>query len=72
MIKVNFKDTTWEEGLTVKGLLQRLTKDQTHALILRGRVTVIVNNEVVSPADYGNKELQDEDNIRIYPSVGGG
>lgn len=72
MLKVNFKDTTWEEGLTVKGLLQRLTEDQTYALILRGRVTVIVNNEVVSPADYDNKELQDEDNIRIYPSVGGG
>lgn len=72
MIKVNYKGMTWEDGLTVARLLQQLNEDQAYSLILRGRVTVIINNEVISPAHYEQKIICDGDEIRVYPFIAGG
>ena len=72
MLRVNFKEILWEEGLTVEGLLHRIKDDRAYVFILRGRVSVIVNDEVVPPPEYGAKKLQDGDNVRIYPAIAGG
>ena len=72
MIKVNFKETAWTEGLTVEGLLWQLSEDNTYLFIRRGKINVIVNNEVIPPAAYGQKEIGEGDEIRIYPVLAGG
>ncbi len=72
MIRFNFREIAWEEGLTVEDLLQRMREDKTYRLILRGKTTVIVNNEVISPSEYGRKTLDDGDEMRVYPVMAGG
>lgn len=72
MIKVNYQETAWEDGLTVASLLQQLREDGSNKLMMSGKVTVIVNNKVIPPAQYGQKAICDGDEIRIYPFIAGG
>lgn len=72
VIRVNYKETAWDEGLTVASLLQQMRADKAYKLIMRGNVTVIVNNEVIPPEQYEQKTLADGDEIRIYPFIAGG
>lgn len=72
MLRVNFKEIPWEDELSVEELLNKLGDDNSYNLFLRSNVTVIINNEIVSPSEYGTKLLQDGDNVRIYPAIGGG
>ena len=72
MIKVNYKERAWTDGLTVESLLRQLSEDKSYQFLKRGRVTVIVNNEVIPPAVYGQKEICEGDEIRIYPFIAGG
>ena len=72
MIRVNYRDMAWEEGLTVQKLLQKMREEKPYQLMLRGKVNVIVNNEIIPPSDYAGKEIQDGDEIRVYPFLAGG
>jgi thiamine biosynthesis protein ThiS len=72
MLRVNYKEMAWEEGLTVERLLQKMKEEKAYQFILRGRVTVIVNNEVIAPSDYLTKWLCDGDEVRVYPVIAGG
>ena len=72
MLRVNYKEMKWEEGMTVKNLLQEMKQDKTYSLFLGGKVTVIVNNTVIPPNDYSKTYLQNGDEIRVYPYIGGG
>ena len=72
MIRVNYRDLAWEEGLTVQKLLQKMREEKPYQLILRGKVNVIVNNEIIPPSEYVGKEIQDGDEIRVYPFLAGG
>lgn len=72
MIKVNYRETAWEEGLTVASLLRQMKEENAYKFIMRGKVTVIVNNEVIPPALYDQKKICDGDEVRIYPFIAGG
>lgn len=72
MLRVNYKEMESEEGLTVEGLLQKMKEEKTYHFILHGRVTVIVNNEVIPPSEYTIKKLWGGDEIRVYPVIAGG
>lgn len=72
MLRVNYKEMKMEEGLTVEGLLQKMKEEKVYQFILRGKVTVIVNNEVISPSEYSAKKLRGGDEIRVYPVMAGG
>lgn len=72
MIRVNFKETKWQKGLTVEKLLQSIREDPSYQLILREKATVIVNSEVIPPSEYDKKIINDGDEIRIYPVIAGG
>lgn len=72
MLRVNYKDMKWEEGMTVENLLQQMKQDKLYSLFLGGKATVIVNNTIISPPEYSNTYLQDGDEIRVYPFIGGG
>lgn len=72
MIRVNYKEMKWEAGMTVEKLLQQMRKDKTYSLFLRGKANVIVNNKIIPPAKYASKQLQDGDEIRVYPFIAGG
>jgi len=72
MIRVNFRKMEWQEGLTVEGLLLIMREDKAYEHILREKATVIVNNELVSPAEYSKRMIRDGDEIRVYPVIAGG
>ena len=72
MLRVNYREMEWEEGLSVEGLLQKMKEEKAYQFILRGRVTVILNNEVIPPSEYVTQKLSDSDEIRVYPVIAGG
>jgi|GEM_PF-992269 len=72
MIKVNYKETAWTEGLTVERLLRQLSEDNNYLFIRRSKINVIVNNEVIPPAAYEQRDICEGDEIRIYPVLAGG
>jgi len=72
LIRVNFREMEWKDGLTVEGLLQIIRKEKTYNIVFSGRATVIVNNEVIPPSEYSKKAIRDGDEIRIYPVIAGG
>ena len=71
MIRVNYQEMEWEEGLTVEVLLQRL-KENSSFKLFGSQAMVIVNNEMIPPEDFSTRKIQDGDEIRIYPFVAGG
>jgi sulfur carrier protein len=72
MLRVNYKEIQWEEGMTVELLLRQMKKDKTYSLFLGGKATVIVNNTIIPPPEYSKTYLQDGDEVRVYPFIGGG
>lgn len=72
MIRVNFREMDWKEGLTVEGLLQRMRENKAYSLILRSKATVVLNEEVISPSEYAGKMIEDGDEVRVYPVIAGG
>ncbi len=59
MFKVNGWDFVWEEGLTVKKLLER--KEYISPLIM-----VTVNGKLISPDDYEDTGIKDGDNVKTF------
>ncbi len=72
MIRVNYRDMAWEEGFTVQKLLHRMREEKTYQFVLRGKVNVIINDEIIPSEKYDSKEIQDGDEIRVYPFIAGG
>ncbi len=72
MIKVNYQDRSWQEGLTVDQLLQQIRSDSHEKSIFRGRVNVILNNQFIDSREYAITKINDGDEVRIYPAIAGG
>lgn len=72
MIRVNFKELQWREGLTVEKLLETVREEPSYRVLLRDKATVVVNNEVIPPSEYKTTFIKDGDEIRIYPVIAGG
>lgn len=65
MIKVNKENMEYQEGMTVKDVLQK--KKYTFRMI-----TVIVNGEVIPKDKYSTFKIMDGDNIDVIHIMSGG
>lgn len=65
MIMVNGKDFQWEEGLTVKILLEK--KKYVYPLIV-----VKVNGKYIPPDEYENTIIKDGDDVKAIHMLSGG
>ncbi len=65
MIKVNNRDFEWEEGLTIKGLLQK--KSYTFPKII-----VKLNNVLVLDDEYESTVIHDRDDVKVIHLLAGG
>lgn len=65
MIKLNNRDCEWQEGLTVKELLE--LKNYTYP-----RIVVLVNAEVISEGNYATTIIQDGDKVEAIHLMAGG
>lgn len=65
MIKVNNRDFAWEEGLTIKSLLQK--KSYTFPKII-----VKLNNVLVIEDDYASTVIHDGDDVKVIHLLAGG
>ncbi|MHB1653044.1 MAG: sulfur carrier protein ThiS [Desulfitobacteriaceae bacterium] len=65
MIKVNGKDYPWEEGLTIKQILDK--KGYTFPLLV-----VIINGKPVAEGDYLCTVIEDRDDVKVIHLVSGG
>ncbi len=72
MIKVNYQDRPWHEGLTVEKLLQQVRSENYEKSIIQGRVNVIHNSQFIDPEKYNETIINDGDEVRIYPAIAGG
>lgn len=64
-LQINGRERAVPEGITVRGLLERLE-------ILPGTVVVEWNREILDRARYGEVTLHDGDALEIVHFVGGG
>lgn len=64
-LQINGRERTVPEGITVRGLLERLE-------ILPGTVVVEWNREILDRGRYGEVILRDGDALEIVHFVGGG
>lgn len=64
MIKLNGRDYPWKEG-TVKQLLEIKR-------FIYPRIIVKVNDEVISPEDYENTQINDGDDVKVIHLLAGG
>lgn len=65
MIKVNNRDFAWEEGLTIKSLLQK--KSYTFPKII-----VKLNNVLVTEDEYASTVIHDGDDVKVIHLLAGG
>lgn len=65
MIKVNFEDTEWREGMTVETLLA--LKKYTYTKII-----VKINGRLVEKDDYAAETINDGDDVRVVHLLAGG
>ncbi|QNO14029.1 sulfur carrier protein ThiS [Alkalicella caledoniensis] len=65
MIKVNGRDFQWEEGLTVKGLLEK--KKYTFP-----KIYVRINDELIPQEEYATVEIKDGDDVKVIHMMAGG
>lgn len=65
MIKVNNRDFAWEEGLTIKQLLEK--KAYTFPKII-----VKLNNVLVPDDEYESTVIHDEDDVKVIHLLAGG
>lgn len=65
MIKVNGRDTEWEENLTVEKLLQN--KRYTYPKII-----VRINGELIHREEYGSTPIRDGDDVKVIHLLAGG
>jgi len=65
MITVNGRDCKWEDGLTVKALLEQ--KKYTFSKII-----VRINGEVVEPEQYQTTYIKDGDEVVAFHLLAGG
>ncbi|NLM43718.1 MAG: sulfur carrier protein ThiS [Clostridiales bacterium] len=65
MIIVNGKEFPWEEGMTVRRLLE-LKK------YIYPRITVKINGQIVNEEEYDTKVINDGDNVQCIHLMAGG
>lgn len=65
MIKLNNRDYEWEEGLTVRRLLQKET-------FTYPRLIVKVNNVLVPDEEFESTVIRDGDDVKVIHLLAGG
>jgi len=65
MLKVNDQETAWQEGMTVRDLLNGLEGDHDYAVIR-------VNGKYVSKPYFDEYQIPDNADIYLIPMVVGG
>ncbi|HJQ70012.1 MAG TPA: sulfur carrier protein ThiS [Blastocatellia bacterium] len=65
IVLVNGEETELADGLSVKGLVERLGLDPA-------RLAVEVNRKIIRKAEWGSTSLSDGDKVEIVHFVGGG
>ncbi|AOT68204.1 sulfur carrier protein ThiS [Geosporobacter ferrireducens] len=65
MIKVNGRDSDWEENLTVEKLLQN--KRYTYPKII-----VRINGELINREEYASTPIRDGDDVKVIHLLAGG
>ncbi|MBM7854745.1 sulfur carrier protein [Desulfohalotomaculum tongense] len=65
MIKVNGREFPWEEGLTVKKLLQK--KNYTFPSIV-----VKINDRTIAEDEYADALIEDGDDVKVIHLITGG
>lgn len=65
MILVNGRQSEWQEGLTVRKLLE--IKKFSYP-----RITIIINGSVVLPEDYDTMPINDGDDVQAIHLMAGG
>ncbi|MTI54254.1 sulfur carrier protein ThiS [Geosporobacter ferrireducens] len=65
MIKVNGRDSDWEENLTVEKLLQN--KRYTYPKII-----VRINGELINREEYASTSIRDGDDVKVIHLLAGG
>jgi sulfur carrier protein len=65
MIKLNNKDCEWEEGLTVRKLLDK--KSYTYP-----RLIIKINNVLVPDEEYESTVIRDGDDVKVIHLLAGG
>lgn len=65
MISLNGRESEWQDGLTVKGLLE--IKKYTYA-----RIVVIINGSMVQPEEYESTSIHDGDDVQVLHLMAGG
>ncbi|MDF2520260.1 MAG: thiamine biosynthesis protein ThiS [Clostridia bacterium] len=65
MIKLNNRDYEWEEGLTVRRLLQKET-------FTYPRLIVKINNVLVPDEEFESTVIRDGDDVKVIHLLAGG
>lgn len=65
MIKLNNRDSEWEEGLTVQGLLNK--KSYTYPKLI-----IKINNVLVLSEEYASTVIRDGDDVKVIHLLAGG
>lgn len=65
MIKINGRNFEWEEGLTVKKLLEK--KNYTYPSIV-----VRINGKYIPPGEYNEAMIKDNDHVEAIHLISGG
>lgn len=65
MIKLNNRDYEWEEGLTVRRLLQKET-------FTYPRLIVKINNVLVPEEEFESTVIRDGDDVKVIHLLAGG
>jgi len=65
MIMVNGREFPWEEGMTVRRLLE--LKQYTYP-----RITVKINGEIIREEEYDTRTINDGDNVQCLHLMAGG
>lgn len=65
MIKVNTRDRTWHEGLTVRGLL-----DEEQFIFKH--IIVRINGTYIPEEDYASAAIADGDDVMVLHLIAGG
>lgn len=65
MIKVNNRDSEWEEGLTIRRLLEK-------KVFTYPRLIVKINNVLVPDEEYDSTIIRDGDDVKVIHLLAGG
>ena len=73
MITVDKHDYQWRPGLTVDALLEALKKnDKFREAIHTNGTFIVINNEIITPDQYKQTRIQEDDMIHFLSAMAGG